>query len=80
MSTGLKTSFIHSFIPKRQILDCSKSKEFADDDFKFDERGRKLLSRVENTVGKGETACYEFVWTVTSVCMDFKIICLNCSP
>ena len=32
-------------------------KEFADDNFKFDENGRKLLKQVENTVGKGEIAC-----------------------
>ena len=41
------------------ILDSSKLKEFADDNFKFDERGIKLLKRVENTVGKGEIARYE---------------------
>ena len=29
-------------IPKRQILDSSKIKEFADDNFKFDENGRKF--------------------------------------
>ena len=29
--------------PKRQILDSSKLKEFADDNFKFDENGRKLF-------------------------------------
>ena len=46
-------------IPRRQILDSSKLKEFADDDSKFDENGRKLLKQVENTVGKGEIACYE---------------------
>ena len=32
---------------------------FADDNFKFDENGRKLSKRVENTVGKGEIACSE---------------------
>ena len=31
-------------------------KEFADDNFRFDENGRKLSRRVENTVGKGEIA------------------------
>ena len=41
---------------KKQILDCSKLKEFADDNFKFDENGRKLS---ENTVGKVEIAHYE---------------------
>ena len=31
-------------------------KEFADDNFKFDENGRKLSKQVENNVGKGEIA------------------------
>ena len=31
-------------------------KEFADDNFKFDENGRKSIEMVENTVGKGEIA------------------------
>ena len=34
-------------------------KEFADDNFKLDENGRKLSKWVENTVGKGEIARYE---------------------
>ena len=34
-------------------------KEFAEDNFKFDKNGSKLSKRVENTVGKGEIACYE---------------------
>ena len=34
-------------------------KEFADDNFKFDENGKKLSKLVENTVGKGEIARYE---------------------
>ena len=34
-------------------------KEFADDNFEFDENGRKYSKRVENTVGKGEIARYE---------------------
>ena len=34
-------------------------KEFADDNSKFDENGKKLSKRVENTVGKGEIAHYE---------------------
>ena len=34
-------------------------KEFADDNFKFDENGRKLSKQVENTLGKGEIARYE---------------------
>ena len=43
-------------ITRRQILDSSKLKEFADNNFKFDENGRKLSKQVENTVGKGEIA------------------------
>ena len=42
---------------KRQILDPSKLKEFADNN--FDENGRKLSKWVENTVGKAEIACYK---------------------
>ena len=34
-------------------------KDFADDNFKFDENGRKLSKLVENTVGKGEIARYK---------------------
>ena len=34
-------------------------KEFADNNFKFDENGRKLSKWVENTMGKGEIARYE---------------------
>ena len=37
----------------------SKQKEFADDNFKFDENARKFSKSVENAVGKGEIACYE---------------------
>ena len=46
-------------ITKQQILDSSKLKEFADDNFKCDENGRKLSIQVENTVEKGEIARYE---------------------
>ena len=44
---------------KRQILDSFKRREFADDNFRSDENGRKFSRRVENTVGKGEIARYE---------------------
>ena len=37
----------------------SKLREFADDNFKFDENGRKFLKQVENTVEKGEISPYE---------------------
>ena len=34
-------------------------KQFADDNFIFDENGRKFSKPVENTVGNGEIACYK---------------------
>ena len=34
-------------------------KQFADDNFTFDENGMKLSKWVENTVGKEEIACYK---------------------
>ena len=36
--------------------DKPKPKEFADNNSKFGENGRKFSKRVENTVGKGEIA------------------------
>ena len=36
-----------------------KLKDFSDNNFKFDENGRKFYKQVENSVGKGEIACYE---------------------
>ena len=50
---------IIELIIRRQILDSSKLKDFADDSFKFDENSRKLFKPVENTVGKGEIVRYE---------------------
>ena len=44
---------------KQHILDSSKLKEFADDNFKSVENGTELSKQVENTVGKGEIARYE---------------------
>ena len=46
-------------LPKKQILDTSKLKEFADNNFKFDENDGEFSKRVENTVGKEEIARYE---------------------
>ena len=51
--------FIHYPITRRQILDASKLKEFADDNFKFDENGTKLSKQIEDTMGKGGIARYE---------------------
>ena len=50
-----KEGIINPF-PNDRFLDSSKLKEFADDNLKFDENGRKFIKRVENTVGKGEIA------------------------
>ena len=38
------------------LYDGESLKEFADDNFKFDENGRKFFKWVENTAGKGEIA------------------------
>ena len=44
------------------MFDYPKLKEFADDNFKFDQCGRKLSKWVENTMGKGEIArCEQFL-------------------
>ena len=40
-------------------LDSPKLEMFADDNFKFDENGRKFSEWVENTERKGEIARYE---------------------
>ena len=45
--------------PNDKFLDSSKLKEFADDNFNFDENGWKFSKKVENTVVKGEIARYE---------------------
>ena len=57
MSSTVRTEF--NQLPDNKILDTSKLKKFADDNFKFDENGRKLSTRVENTLGKEEIARYE---------------------
>ena len=56
-AVGQKVIFYH--FPKRQILDSSNLKEFADDNLEFDENGRKFSKRVENSEGKREIACHE---------------------
>ena len=40
------------------ILDSSRLNDFADDNFEFNEDGKKVFKRIENTVGKGEIALY----------------------
>ena len=46
-------------LPDDKILDWSKVKQSADDNFEFDINSRKFSKLVENTVGKGEIARYE---------------------
>ena len=46
-------------LPDDNILDLSKMKQSADDNFKFDENSRMFSKRVVKTVGKGEIARYE---------------------
>ena len=57
--SGLRKFIFNYPITRQQILDSSKLKEFADDNFIFDENGRKLSKQVENTGGKGEIGHYE---------------------
>ena len=45
--------------PNDKLLDSSKPKELADDNFEFIVNGRNFSERVENTVGTGENACFE---------------------
>ena len=54
---GLISDRLNTF--PNDVLHSSKLKAVANDNFKFDENGRKFAKRVENTGGKGEIACYE---------------------
>ena len=58
MYVAANIEFLYPF-PKQQILDSSELKEFADDNFKLDDKGKNFSKRVENTVGKWEIAHYE---------------------
>ena len=55
----MSSSNAFNSLPNDKILDSSKLKEFAHDNFKFDENGRKLSKRVENIVGNGEIARFQ---------------------
>ena len=52
-------------------------KKFADDNFKFDENGRKLSKRVENTVGKGEIARHSVFKSLVSQGRQKASLCGN---
>ena len=56
--TAVNEQYIRPF-PKQQILDSSKLKVFADDNFKLYENDRKFPEQVESTMGKGEIARYK---------------------
>ena len=44
----------HLLFPKGQVLDSSKLKDLADNNFKFDKNGAKYSKTVENTMGEGD--------------------------
>ena len=53
---------------QRQILDCSKLKEFASDDkFQLDENGGKFCKWLENSAGKGEICSLQAISPLTNV-------------
>ena len=54
-----KHFFFFNPFPNNKFWTIPKLKEFADENFKFDENGRKFSKMVENTVGKGEIARYK---------------------
>ena len=72
----------HLTLTKRQILDFSKLKEFADDNSKFDENGRKFSTRVDNTVEKEKLrimsnfsfSCSVFERLVLQTCKNQRLL------
>ena len=56
---GSQHFLLHLQILPDDKFKTSKVTTFADDNFKFNENGRTLSKRVENTMGKGEIARYE---------------------
>ena len=54
-------------LPDDKILDWSKLKQSADDNFEFDVNSRKFSKLIENTVGKGEIARCEQISVFSSV-------------
>ena len=47
-----KSKTLSLTLSQTKILDSPKRKQFADDNFNFDENERDFLKKVENTVGK----------------------------
>ena len=54
----LNLCFLNPF-PNDKFSDSFKLTALADDNFRFDENGRKVSKPVENAVGKGEIARHE---------------------
>ena len=50
---------LFNYVPNDKNFYSPKLKEFPDDNFEFDENGRKFSEKVGNTVVKGEIARYE---------------------
>ena len=76
---SIKVTKIQSTIstnPKRQILDSSKLKEFADNTSKSDENGGKVSKRVENNMEK-EKLCLMSKFLLFPQCFQKDIYCRN---
>ena len=52
-------SFLNNVLTLSQTKKFPRLKVFAEDNFKFDDNGRRLSKKVENTVGRREIAGYE---------------------
>ena len=60
VSTGLLYHLTHNQTTNFRLFQT-------DHNFKFDENGRKLSKQAENTVGKGEIACYNAISSFLTV-------------
>ena len=58
--------------PERQILDSSKLKEFADNNFRFHENGGKFYKKARKHCGKRRNC--SFVWYLSSEQMKKKLV------
>ena len=59
MAASLDTGMPQSLFSSLTLSQTTKLKEFSDDNFEFDEDGKKFFKSVENAVRKGEIARYE---------------------
>ena len=68
-----------SLFPKPQILDYSKQKEFADDNFKFNDNGRKFFKRVVALCEKdGWLVVLGFNTTLTAKIISWRSVTHMC--